>query len=400
MDFSLNEEQTMFRDMFRSFAQKEIAKAAEHTDKNEQVPPELLQKAAEQGMLGAMAPDTYGGAALDPVSYALLMEEIGRACLSTAAVIACHTSLATQAVLDFGSDEQKERWLPMLASGEVIGAFALTEPDAGSDTRTLATRARRVDDGYVLNGVKTWVMNAGIAGLFVIVASRRSPSGDSDPRANPQDAARGRGLSVFLVEKDTPGLKLGQRDLTLGLRGASIHTVYVDNVHAPEANRLGAEGDGQKIVEDALDHFRLAMAAAGLGLGEAAVEAGVKFAAERVQFGGPIANKQAIQNYIADSSAQVEALRYLVYHAAWEAEQGGHLSSGALYAKLFAAQATRLITDRMVQVHGGYGYIEDYPIARMYRNARALDLLGGTGELMRVGIAGHLFETQQLEISP
>jgi alkylation response protein AidB-like acyl-CoA dehydrogenase len=387
MDFSLNEEQTMFRDMFRSFAQKEIAKAAEHTDKNEQVPPELLSKAAEQGMLGALVPDNLGGAALDPISYVLLMEEIGRACLSTAAVIACHTSLATQAVLDFGSDAQKERWLPALASGEAIGAFALTEPDAGSDTRALATRAQKTGDGYVLNGVKMWVMNAGIAGLFVIVAS-------SDPRAN------GRGLSAFLVEKDTPGLKLGQRDLTLGLRGASIHTVYLDNVHVPEANRLGVEGDGQAIVEHVLDHFRLAMAAAGLGLGLAAVEAGVKFAAERIQFGGPIANKQAIQNYIADSSAQVEALRYLVYHAAWEAEQGGHLSSSALYAKLFAAQATRLITDRMVQVHGGYGYIEDYPIARMYRNARALDLLGGTGELMRVGIASNLFKSQQLEIAP
>jgi len=387
MDFSLNEEQQMFRDMFRSFAQKEIAKVAEHADKTEQVPPELLNKAAEQGMLGALVPDTFGGAALDPISYALLMEEIGRACLSTAAVIACHTSLATQAVLDFGSDEQKGRWLPALASGEAMGAFAQSEPDAGSDTRTLTTRAKRADDGYVLNGVKTWVMNAGIAGLFVVVAS-------SDPRAN------GRGLSVFLVEKDTPGLKLGQRELTLGLRGASIHTVYLDNVHVPEANRLGAEGDGQTIAASVLDHFRLAMAAAGLGLGVAAVEAGVKFAAERIQFGGPIANKQAIQNYIADSSAQAEALRYLVYHAAWEAEQGGHLSSSALYAKLFAAQATRLITDRMVQVHGGYGYIEDYPIARMYRNARALDLLGGTGELMRVGIASNLFKSQQLEIAP
>jgi len=386
MDFSLTEEQQMFRDMFRSFAQKEIAKVAEHTDKNEQVPPELLNKAAEQGMLGALVPDNYGGAALDPVSYALLMEEIGRACLSTAAVIACHTSLATQAVLDFGSDAQKEHWLPALASGEAIGAFALTEPDAGSDTHTLVTRAQRTDDGYVLNGVKTWVTNAGIAGLFVVVAGHAAPSGA--------------GLSAFLVEKDTPGLKLGQRDLTLGLRGASIHTVYLDNVRVPEANRLGAEGDGQAIVEHVQSHYRLALAAAGLGLGAAAVEAGVKFAAERVQFGGPIAHKQAIQNYIADSAAQVEALRYLVYHTAWQAEQGAHLSDGALYAKLFAAQATRFVTDRMVQVHGGYGYIEDYPIARMYRNARALDLLGGTGELMRVGIAVNLFKSQQLEIAP
>jgi alkylation response protein AidB-like acyl-CoA dehydrogenase len=387
MDFALTEEQQMFRDMFRSFAQKEIAKVAEHADKTEQVPPELLSKAAEQGMLGALVPDNFGGAALDPISYALLMEEIGRACLSTAVVVACHTSLVTQAVLDFGSDAQKEHWLPMLASGQSIGAFALTEPDAGSDTHSLATRAKRVDDGYVLNGVKTWVTNAGIAGVFLVVAS-----GDS--------SANGRGLSAFLVEKDTPGLKVGQRDLTLGLRGASVHTVYLDNVRVPEANRLGAEGDGQAMVEHVLAHYRLALAAAGLGLGAAAVEAGVKFAAERIQFGGPIANKQAIQNYIADSSAQVEALRYLVYHTAWQAEQGSHLASGAMYAKLFAAQATRFVTDKMVQVHGGYGYIEDYPIARLYRNARALDLLGGTGELMRVGIAINLFKSQQLEISP
>lgn len=387
MDFALTEEQQMFRDMFRSFAQKEIAKVAEHTDKTEQVPPELLSKAAEQGMLGALVPDNFGGAALDPISYALLMEEIGRACLSTAVVVACHTSLVTQAVLDFGGDAQKEQWLPMLASGQSIGAFALTEPDAGSDMHSLATRAKRADGGYVLNGVKTWVTNAGIAGVFLVVTS-------SDP------GAHGRGLSAFLVEKDTPGLKVGQRDLTLGLRGASVHTVYLDNVHVPEANRLGAEGKGQEIVEHVLAYYRLALAAAGLGLGAAAVEAGVKFAAERIQFGGPIANKQAIQNYIADSSAQVEALRYLVYHTAWQAEQGSHLANGAMYAKLFAAQAMRFVTDKMVQVHGGYGYIEDYPIARLYRNARSLDLLGGTGELMRVGIATDLFKSQQLEISP
>jgi alkylation response protein AidB-like acyl-CoA dehydrogenase len=218
--------------------------------------------------------------------------------------------------------------------------------------------------------------------------------------ASSDSGANGRGLSVFLVEKDAPGLKVGQRDLTLGLRGASVHTVYLDNVHAPEANRLGAEGHGQAIVEHVLAYYRLALAAAGLGLGAAAVEAGVKFAAERIQFGGPIAKKQAIQNYIADSSAQVEALRYLVYHTAWQAEQASHLASGAMYAKLFAAQALRFVTDKMVQVHGGYGYIEDYPIARLYRNARSLDLLGGTGELMRVGIATDLFQSQQLEISP
>jgi len=387
MDFSLTEEQVMFRDMFRSFATKEIAKVAEHTDKNEQVPPELLKKAAEQGMLGALVPDTFGGAALDPVSYALMLEEIGKACMSTAVVLAHHTSQATQAILDFGSDAQKEQFLPLLASGEAIGAFALTEPDAGSDIKAITTRAVHDGGEYVLNGVKTWVGNAGIAGLFIVFAA-------SNPKAN------GKGMTAFIVEKDTPGLKVGHREPTLGLRGATYHTLYLDNVRVPEANRLGAEGDGAAIADKALDHFRLALAAIALGLTAAAVEAGVKFAAERIQFGGPIARKQAIQNYIADSSAQVEALRYLVYHTAWQAGQGAGLSTAATYAKLFAAQAARFVTDRMVQVHGGYGYMEDYAIARMYRNSRSLDLLGGTDELMRVAIAGDLFKSQQLQIAP
>ena len=387
MDFSLTEEQSMFRDMFRSFAQKEIAKVAEHTDKNNQVPPELLKKAAEQGMLGALAPDTYGGAALDPVSYALMLEEIGRVCMSTAVVIAHHTSQATQAILDFGADAQKEQFLPLLASGQAIGAFALTEPDAGSDIKAVTTRATREGGEVVLNGVKTWVGNAGIAGLFIVFAT-------SNPKAN------GRGMSAFIVEKDTPGLKIGHREPTLGLRGATYHTLYLDGVRVPEAHRLGAEGDGAAIAERVLDHFRWALAAIGLGVCAAAVEAGVKFAAERIQFGGPIAHKQAIQNYIADSSAQVEGLRYLVYHTAWQAGQGTGLSTAAAYAKLFAAQAARFVTDRMVQVHGGYGYMEDYAIARMYRNSRALDLIGGTDELMRVAIASDLLKSQQLEIKP
>lgn len=385
MDFSLTEEQQMFRDMFQDFAQKDVAKVAEHMDKEERLSPDLLKKAADQGLLGAMVPEEYGGAALDPVSYILLIEELSRACMSTAIAIAYHTSLVTQAVLDFGNAEQKSKWLPLLAGGSAIGAFALTEPDAGTDTSALSTRAARDGDGYVLKGIKAWVTNAGQAGVFLVIAG-------SDPR--------GSSKSAFLVEKDTPGLKLGQRELTLGLRAASIHTVYLDNVRVPEANRLGAEGDGEAIASHAFDYFRLALAAAGLGLTEAAIEAGVRFAAERVQFGAPIAYKQAIQNYIADSSAQVEALRYLVYHAAWKAAQGDNFSYDAAHAKLFAAPMVHFVTDRMVQVHGGYGYIEDYPIARMYRNGRALDLLGGTDELMRVSIAAHLFKGQNIKVTP
>ncbi len=387
MDFSLTEEQQMFKEMFRDFAQKDVAKVAEHMDKEERISPDLLKKAAAQGLLGALAPEELGGAALDPVSYAFMIEELSRACMSTAITIIYHTALVTQALLTFGSAEQKERWVPALAAGELVGAFAMTEPDAGNDTSRLSTRAVRdaSGEGYALNGVKTWVTNSGLAGLFLVIAST---------------SRDGREQAAFLVEKDAPGLKLGQRELTLGLRAALIHTVYLDDVRVPVANRLGDEGQGQAIAAHVADYFRLSLAAAGLGVAEASIESGVKFAAERIQFGGPIANKQAIQNYIADSSTQVEALRYLVYHAAWNASVGGNFAADAAYAKLFAAQVARFVTDKMVQVHGGYGYIEDYPIARMYRNSRALDLLGGADELMRVAIAGNLFKSQNLQVVP
>jgi alkylation response protein AidB-like acyl-CoA dehydrogenase len=387
MDFSLTEEQEMFRGMFRSFAQKEIAQVAEHTDKEERVPPELLKKAAEQGMLGALVPDTFGGAALDPVSYTLMLEEIGKACLSTAVVIIQHTSQATQAVLDFGSDEQKERWLPALASGEAIGAFALTEPDAGSDAKALSTRAIRDGDDYVLSGTKSWVGNAGIAGLFVVFAL-------SDPKAN------GRGMSAFVLGKDTPGLQVGHREPTLGLRGATFHTVYLDSVRVPAANRLGGEGDGWKIAKNSLDHARLALGAAGLGLAQGALDAGRSFAVERKQFGVSIATKQAIGDYFAETVIEIESLRHLIQYAAWLAEQKRPFTSEASMITVLGARAARNATNRMLQVHGGYGFSAEYSITRLYRDARALDLMGGTTQIQRVLLARRVFEGTGVKVSP
>jgi acyl-CoA dehydrogenase len=387
MDFGLTDEQQMFRDMFRSFSQKEIAKAAEHTDKEERLPPELLNKAAEQGMLGALVPDTLGGAALDPLSYTLMLEEIGKACLSTAAVICVHTSLATQAVLDFGSDEQKERWLPALAAGEAIGSFALTEPDAGSDAQSVSTRSVREGSDYVLTGVKSWVGNAGIAGLFVVFAA-------TDPKAN------GRGMSAFVVEKDTPGLKVGHREPTLGLRGATFHTVYLDGVRVPETNRLGGEGDGWKIANNSLEHVQLALGAAGLGIAQAALDAGRAFAVERKQFGVPIATKQAMGDYFAETVIEIESLRHLIQYAAWLAEQKQSFASEAAIAKVLAARTARNATNRMLQVHGGYGFSAEYSISRLYRDARALDLMGGTPQLQRVLLAQHVFENTGVKVKP
>jgi alkylation response protein AidB-like acyl-CoA dehydrogenase len=387
MDFSLTDEQQMFRDMFRSFAQKEIARVAEHTDKEEQLPPELLNKAAEQGMLGALVPDTLGGAALDPLSYTLMLEEIGKACLSTAAVILMHTSLATQAVLDFGSADQKGRWLPALAAGEALGSFALTEPDAGSDAQSVSTRAVHDGDDYVLTGEKSWVGNASIAGLFVVFAT-------SDPKAN------GRGMSALVLEKDMPGLKVGHREPTLGLRGAMFHTVYLDGVRVPETNRLGGEGDGWKIAENSLEHVRLALGAAGLGIAQAALDAGRAFAVERKQFGVPIATKQAIGDYFAETVIEIESLRHLIHYAAWLAEQKQSFASEAAMVKVLAARTARNATNRMLQVHGGYGFSAEYSISRLYRDARALDLMGSTPQIQRVLLARHVFEGTGVQVKP
>ncbi len=387
MDFALTEEQQMFRDLFRSFAQKEIAKLAEHTDKEEQVPAELLHKAAEQGMLGALVPDTYGGAALDPLSYTLMLEEIAKACMSTAIVILEHTSLATQAILDFGTDSQKEQYLPGLASGEAIGAFALSEPDAGSDARSISTQAVHEGGEYVLNGVKTWVGNAGIAGLFVVLAV-------SDPKAN------GRGMSAFIVEKDAPGLKVGRRELSLGVRGATFHTVYLDGVRVPEANRLGAEGDGWTIATHSLDHARVALGAAGLGLAEGALDLGRSFAVERKQFGVPIATKQALGDYFADSTLEIESLRHLIEYTTWLMQQGRPFTSEAAMVKVLGARTARDTTNKMLQVHGGYGFSAEYSISRLYRDARVLDIMGGTPQIQRVLLAREVFADAGVKIEP
>ncbi|RMF36655.1 MAG: acyl-CoA dehydrogenase [Chloroflexi bacterium] len=387
MDFHWSEEQEMFLSLFRDFAQKEVAPRAEETDHQEKPPMEVLRRAAMQGFLGATLPEEQMGAGLDHVSYGLLIEELAKACLSTALIVAIHNSLVAETILAFGSPEQQETYLPMLAAGEAIGAFALNEADAGADFSRLATRAIRQDDGYLLRGSKWWVANGEIAGLFIVFAA-------SDPTAN------GRGLSAFLVEADTPGLRVAHREPTLGLRGLPLNVLYLDDCQVPAANRLGAEGDGYAIAVAALDRFRIALGSAALGVSEAALAAGVRFASERKQFDALIAQKQAIQNFIAEAKARIEGLRYLVYHAGWLLDQGADVEETAALVKLWAGEVSRFVTDKMVQVHGGYGYMEEYPISRMYRDARALGLIGGPTELQRVTIARSLFAPLGVEILP
>jgi alkylation response protein AidB-like acyl-CoA dehydrogenase len=380
MDFSLTDDQKMFRDLFRDFAAKEVAMVAKHIDETEEPPIDLLKKAAAQGFLAATIPEELGGAALDPISYALLIEELGKVCASTAITLALHNSLAVTPLILFGTAEQKKRWAPKLA--ESIGAFALTEPESGTDANHLSTRARKDGDHYIIDGVKTWVSNAGIASTLTFVAETAN------------------GPLAFIADAKTPGIKLGHREPTMGLRGVSINTVYFDHLIVSESDRLGQEGQGRHIAHEALAHMRLAIAALALGAAEGALALGRAFAIERKQFGVSIATKQAIGNYFADTEIDIEALRHLIEYTAWLIEQKKDYKQSALKAKTLGAKVAREAANRMLQVHGGYGFSDEYAISRFYRDVRALDIMGGTPQIARVLIAREIFEESGVKIKP
>jgi butyryl-CoA dehydrogenase len=387
MDFAFNEEQRMLQKMFRDFVTNEVAPLAEEIDQEEKLPRNVLEKAAMQGFLGALLPEEYEGVALDAISYCLLLEELARACTSTAMAISVHNGLASKTILDSGSDEQKGKYLESMAFGEKIGCFAMTEPAAGSDATALETRATRDGEDYVLNGCKTWATNGEIADVFLVFAI-------TDPGAG------AKGMSAFIVEKGTPGFKLGYREKTLGLRGLTCNTLYFDDCRLPAANLLGQEGEGFKIAMKALDFSRLSLAAICLGGAQAALEAGVQYATEREQFGGLLAMKQAIQNFIADTAAEIEALRYLVYHTAWLADTGEPYTRAASIAKLIGSEIAMRAASKMLQVHGGFGYMKEYAVERMYRDFRALQIAEGTSEIQRFVIARDIFKEKGLAIKP
>lgn len=368
MNFAFTEEQEMFREMFAGFVAKEVEPQAEHIAEYEEVPMSLLKKAAMQGFLGALLPEEYGGAALDPVSYILLLEEVAKACMSTAMTLHIHNSLVSQAILLCGTDEQKEQWLPAMAEGSVIGAWAFAEPDAIS-LHSTQTKATAYDDGYTLHGTKAWVSNAGIAGLYVIFAV--APEGPT----------------AFLVPADAQGLKLGNRDKTLGMRGVQIHPVYLNDVVVPASGVLGEPGGAQAVLDAVTDFSRLSMAAIALGGAHHALELGVKFAIDRKQFGVEIARKGAIQAYIADSALEVETLRSQIYRCASLAEQGKLDREAAAIAKLWANRVAYQVGNRMIQTHGGYGYILDYAIGRVFRDCRTVEGIEGTNRSQQTAIA-------------
>jgi butyryl-CoA dehydrogenase len=391
MDFALTEEQQMFQELFRDFAENEVAPLADEIDREERTPLETLKKAAEMEFMGLPFPEELGGAGIGAAGYCLLVEELAKACLATACCLGIHTSSGAMVVFLGGTDEQKSKYLVPLAKGDKIGAFCLSEPDAGSDLSSIRTTATRADDHYVLNGSKTYVANGDIAEVFTVFA-RTSSEGAAD------------GISGFIVEKGYPGLKVGRTERTMGIRGCHVVQIFFDDCPVPVENVLGGEeqglGRGAETIAQTQNFGRLSMAATCLGAAEGAMEASVRFARDREQFGVPLAKKQAISWMIADMATEIEALRHLVYRTAWAFEQGEEYTRLAAMCKLFGSEAACRIANKAVQLHGGAGYIKDLPIERMYRDARVTRILEGTSEIQRFAIAAGIFREQELLLEP
>ncbi len=391
MDFALTEEEQMFQELFRDFAENEVAPLADEIDREERTPLETLKKAAEMEFMGLPFPEEYGGAGIGATGYCLLVEELAKACLATACCLGLHTSSGAMVLYLGGTDEQKSKYLVPLAKGERMGAFCLSEPDAGSDLSSIRTTATRADDHYVLNGSKAYVANGDIARVFTVFA-RTSDEGATD------------GISGFIAEKGYPGLKVGRIERMMGIRGCHVVQLFFDDCPVPVENLLGGEekglGRGSELIGQTQNFSRLSVAATCLGAAEGAMEASVRFARDREQFGVPLANKQAISWIIADMATEIEALRQLVYRTAWAFEHGEEYTRLAAMCKLFGSEAACRIANKAVQLHGGAGYIKDLPIERMYRDARVTRILGGTSEMQRFIIAADVFRGEELQLEP
>ena len=378
MDLKLTEEQEMVRKMAPDFAQKEVAPIAAEMDEKGEVPFENIKKMGQLGLLGLTAPEEYGGGGADTVSYVVALEEIAKACASTAVVMAVQNSLVNYALARFGTEEQKRKFLVPLAQGEKIGAYALTEPEAGSDAAAIRTRAVRDGDEYVINGTKHFITNGGFADIVILYAT--------------VDPSKGyRGITAFIVEKGTPGFSTGKEENKMGIRATNTCELIFQDCRVPVANRLGDEGQGFKIALSALDAGRIGIGAQAVGIAQAAYEAALEYAKTRVQFGQPIAQLQAIQWMLADMATRIEAARLLVYKAALAKDEaqktGARFSKEAAMAKLFASETAGFVTDCALQIHGGYGYMKDYPLERYYRDARITRIYEGTNEIQRLVIA-------------
>jgi butyryl-CoA dehydrogenase len=374
MDFALNKEQLMIQQMVREFAVNEIEPIAAEYEAEGRFPEEIIKGLSDLGIMGMTVPKEYGGGGCDTVSYTVAVEEIARACASTAIAVSVNNSLACFPLLTFGTEEQKQEHLRPIASGETLGAFGLTEPSAGSDAAMQQTIATADGDDFVINGVKHFITNATVADVYVVFAM--------------EDRSKGtRGITAFILRKGDPGFTFGTIEDKLGIRASIQAELVFEDCRLPASRRLGDSGKGFKIAMMTLDVGRIGVASQALGIAQASLDRSVQFANEREQFGKPIGRQGAIQEMLANMATQVEASRMLVRHAAWCKDAGRPFSKEAAMAKLHASETAMWAATKAIQVHGGYGYIKDYPVERYFRDAKITEIYEGTSEIQRLVIA-------------
>ncbi|MFO3666319.1 acyl-CoA dehydrogenase [Anaerococcus kampingiae] len=375
--YKLNEEQLEMQQMFRDFAEKEVAPIAIEIDEEHRFPEENVAKMQELGFFGIPFDEEYGGIGLDTLTYVLCVEELSKACASTGVIVSAHTSLCADAINKFGNEEQKEKYLTPLASGEKLGAFALTEPDAGTDASGQKTTAVKDGDEYVLNGSKIFITNAGYADTYVVFAMTDKSQGT-------------KGISAFIVEKGTPGFDFGTKEDKMGIKASSTMELVFRDCRIPAANLLGEEGKGFKYAMQTLDGGRIGIAAQALGIAEGALNKAIKYVKEREQFGRPIAKFQNTQFKLAEMAIDIESARHLVYKAATLKDSGESYTVAAAEAKLKAARVAMDVTTKAVQLLGGYGYVKEYEVERMMRDAKITEIYEGTSEVMLMVVGGSL----------
>ncbi|HDS00676.1 MAG TPA: acyl-CoA dehydrogenase [candidate division Zixibacteria bacterium] len=379
MNFDLSEDHIMMRDFGREFAAKRLFDIAEEMDAKEYMPDEVIEEAKELGFFGLLAPEEYGGEGIDTLSYALIIEELSKACAGFAIMISVHNSLVMKAIEYFGTDEQKKEYLPKLASGEIIGAYSLSEPGSGTDAGSLKCQAIAEGDHYVFNGTKSWVTSAQRAGIIIVFAL-------TDPEKGPK------GISAIIVPAGTEGMSLGAPEKKMGLKCSDTREVSFIDAKVPKANLIGEENHGFKVALSLLDNGRIGVAAQALGIAESAFREAFNYSKERKQFGRPISEFQAIQFKLADMATQIDAAKLLVYRAAVLNDAEGLHSREISMAKLFATEMSNYVVDEAVQIHGGYGYVKEYPVERYFRDARVTEIYEGTSEAQRIVISRNLLK--------
>ncbi|MDX9853429.1 MAG: acyl-CoA dehydrogenase [Tenuifilaceae bacterium] len=379
MDFSLTKQQQLFLQMIREFAEKEVKPLAAEIDEQERFPMETVEKMAKIGIMGIPVPTQYGGAGGSNLMYSIAVEELSAACATTGVVVSAHTSLCVAPILEHGTEEQKQKYLPKLATGEWIGAFGLTEPNAGTDASAQQTTAVLDGDNYIINGSKIFITNAEYAHVYIVFAMTDKSQGV-------------KGITAFIMEKGTPGFTFGKKEKKLGIRGSATSELIFENCVIPKENLLGKVGGGFGIAMKTLDGGRVGIAAQALGISQGAMNETVKYIKERKQFGKPISAFQNTQFQLADLQTRVVAARLLVRQAAYKKDQGVPYSADAAMAKLYAAETAMEVTSKAIQFHGGYGYTREYPVERMLRDAKITEIYEGTSEVQRMVISAALLK--------